>query len=198
MALLKRESSEATLNEAGEVEQQLNVKETYHLLLRIIMMKPIRILAAVLLTVKAGEFEVFNFFCQISCCNNFVSFAGFAACDAVSSLKLVDAGVPKEKLALLVIPLVPLQIVLPLIISRYTTGPKPMEVYIKAYPYRVIFGLVASFIVWLTPYTFTSTGEVPTYYYVMLVINYGFYQVCLYSMFVAGKICRFSYYVAYK
>lgn len=111
---------------------------------------------------------------------------GFAACDAVSSLKLVDAGVPKDKLALLVIPLVPLQIVLPLIISRYTTGPKPMEVYLKAYPYRIVFGLAASFIVWLTPYTFSSTGEVPTYYYVMLVVNYGFYQVCLYSMFVAA------------
>lgn len=54
MALLKRESNEVTLNEAGEVEQQLNIKETYQLLLRIIMMKPIRILAAVLLTVKAG------------------------------------------------------------------------------------------------------------------------------------------------
>lgn len=58
MALLKRESSEVvTFSETGEVEQQLNIKETYHLLLRIIMMKPIRILAAVLLTVKAGEFQ---------------------------------------------------------------------------------------------------------------------------------------------
>lgn len=58
MALLKRETTEVTLNESGEVEQQLNVKETYHLLLRIIMMKPIRILAAVLLTVKVGELIV--------------------------------------------------------------------------------------------------------------------------------------------
>jgi len=104
----------------------------------------------------------------------------------VTSLKLIDAGVPKDKLALLVIPLVPLQIVLPLIISKYTTGPKPMEVYIKAYPYRIVFGLVASFIVWLTPYTFTNTGEVPAYYYVMILVNYAFYQVCLYSMFVAA------------
>ncbi|XP_037046503.1 acetyl-coenzyme A transporter 1 [Bradysia coprophila] len=164
VALLKRESTVVTINETGDVEKQLNIKETYHLLLRIILMKPIMILAAVLLTVKAG----------------------FAACDAVTSLKLVDAGVPKDKLALLVIPLVPLQIILPLIISRYTTGPKPMEVFLKAYPYRIVFGLIASIIVWLTPFALTSTGEVPTYYYVMLVINYGFYQVCLYSMFVAA------------
>lgn len=56
VALLKRETSEVvTYSESGEIEQQLNIKETYHLLLRIIMMKPIRILAAVLLTVKAGK-----------------------------------------------------------------------------------------------------------------------------------------------
>lgn len=55
VALLKREFNVVTYNEGGDIEQQLNIKETYHLLLRIIMMKPIRILAAVLLTVKAGE-----------------------------------------------------------------------------------------------------------------------------------------------
>lgn len=54
VALMKRESAEVTVNEAGDVEQQLNIKETYHLLLRIMLMKPIMILAAVLLTVKAG------------------------------------------------------------------------------------------------------------------------------------------------
>lgn len=55
---MKQESNDAvTLNEAGEIEKQLSIKETYHLLLRIMWMKPIRILAAVLLTVKAGSFE---------------------------------------------------------------------------------------------------------------------------------------------
>lgn len=56
VALLKRESNERSLAETGEIERQLNITETYHLLLKIIMMKPIRILAAVLLTVKAGKF----------------------------------------------------------------------------------------------------------------------------------------------
>lgn len=56
MALLKRESTESSFSEGSDSEQQLNIKETYHLLLKIIMMKPIRILALVLLTVKAGKF----------------------------------------------------------------------------------------------------------------------------------------------
>ena len=35
---------------------------------------------------------------------------GFAAADAVTGLKLVEAGVPKDKLAMLAIPMMPLQV----------------------------------------------------------------------------------------
>jgi PAT family acetyl-CoA transporter-like MFS transporter 1 len=61
---------------------------------------------------------------------------GFSACDAVTSLKMIDAGFPKEKLALMAVPLVPLQIILPLAISKYTVGRRPMNIYISAFPYR--------------------------------------------------------------
>jgi PAT family acetyl-CoA transporter-like MFS transporter 1 len=61
---------------------------------------------------------------------------GFAATDAVTGLKLIGQGVPRERLALLAVPLVPLQIILPVIISKYTAGPKPMSVFLKAIPYR--------------------------------------------------------------
>lgn len=149
-------------NDNTNNNDELNISQTYKLLWNIIKMRPIQILALMLLTVKLT----------------------FAACDAVTSLKLIDAGVPKDKLALLVVPLVPLQIILPLIISKYTTGPKPMEVYIKAIPYRICFANLAVLIVWLTPLLITN-GEVPIYYYCILLINYGFYQICLYSMFVA-------------
>ena len=32
--------------------------------------------------------------------------------------------------------MVPIQIILPLVISRYTTGPKPLSIFLKAMPYR--------------------------------------------------------------
>ena len=35
---------------------------------------------------------------------------------------MIEAGVPKENLALLAIPMVPIQILLPVYISRYTAG----------------------------------------------------------------------------
>lgn len=53
-------------------------------------------------------------------------------------LKLVEAGVPKETMALLAVPMVPLQILLPLIISKYTAGPRPLDVFHKAFPFRLL------------------------------------------------------------
>lgn len=61
---------------------------------------------------------------------------GFSAADAVTGLKLVEEGVPKEHLALLAVPMVPLQIILPLIISKYTAGPQPLNTFYKAMPFR--------------------------------------------------------------
>lgn len=171
VALMKRETAERTDDPhkdhdelSGDHHEDLSITESYKLLWKIINMRPIKILAAVLLTVKVT----------------------FAACDAVSSLKIVEAGVPKDKLALLVVPLVPLQIFLPLALSKYTTGPKPMEVYIKAIPYRIAFAMLAPVIVWFTPMIIAANnGEVPVYYYVILVVQYAIYQIFLYAMFVA-------------
>lgn len=43
---------------------------------------------------------------------------GFAATDNVTYLKLIEAGVPKEQIALMALPLVPIQILLPLIVRQ--------------------------------------------------------------------------------
>ena len=54
----------------------------------------------------------------------------------MAPLKLIENGVPKEKLALIAVPLIPLQIVLPFMISRYVVGPRPMDCYLAVIPYR--------------------------------------------------------------
>lgn len=51
-------------------------------------------------------------------------------------LKLIEKGVPKEKLGLLAIPITPIEIVLPLLVSRYSNGPRPLDFYVKSYPWR--------------------------------------------------------------
>lgn len=73
---------------------------------------------------------------QIKILSVFILQIGFSAADAVTGLKLVEEGVPKEHLALLAVPMVPLQIILPLIISKYTAGPQPLNIFYKAMPYR--------------------------------------------------------------
>ena len=64
----------------------------------------------------------------------------------MTGLKLVDAGVPKEHLAFLAVLLVPLQIMLPIAISKYTTGPRPLDVYLTAVPYRYGLNCVKQFV----------------------------------------------------
>lgn len=92
----------------------MTIRETYAKLVQIFNLPAIRRFTFILLTCKIG----------------------FAVTDSATGLKLIEAGVHKENLALLAIPLVPLQIMLPWIISKYTNGPRPLDVFIKAYPYR--------------------------------------------------------------
>lgn len=166
IAIMKREQDRqmhGKIDDEADEEPELGICETYQLLWKIINMRPIKILASILLTAKFT----------------------FAACDSVTSLKLIEAGLPKEKLALLAVPMVPLQIFLPLVISKYTNGPQPMEVYLKALPLRIIFGIFAVVIVGIAPYTLSASGDVPVYLYGILLLNYGIYQIFLYCMFVA-------------
>ena len=110
----------------------------------------------------------------------------FAAADGITGLKLIEAGMKKEKLALLAVPLTPVQLFLPLIISRITAGPKPMtKVWMNAYPCRLIFGLVFAGIVYITPGVQESPGEFPIWYYLLLIAVFVCHQLFTNSMFVS-------------
>ena len=150
VALLKSES-----NESSPDEPELGLVETYKLLLDIIRLKVMPITIAFLLTTKIG----------------------FAAADSVSSLKLIEAGVPKDKLAMLAIPMMPLQIILPWIISKYTSGPRPMDVFLKAIPARLVLCVVMAGLVAATPTFKLEDGSFPLHYYGLLILVYGVYQV---------------------
>lgn len=145
------------------IEKELSVKETYTLLYKIMKLPSFKLFAVILLTCKVG----------------------FSAPDAVSGLKLVEGGVHKENLALLAVPMVPLQIVLPWAISRFTCGPRPLDLLIKAYPFRLLFGLIFPLIVYWTPSVKLPDETFPFYYYVVLVLVYALHQITVYSMFVA-------------
>ncbi|CAL8372982.1 acetyl-coenzyme A transporter 1 [Gadus morhua] len=160
VAIFKRESERGQGKKRAKETQ--GVLETYKLLFSIIKLPTVLSFCALLLTAKMG----------------------FSAADAVTGLKLVEAGVPKEKLALLAVPMVPLQILLPLIISKYTAGPRPLDIFYKAFPFRLLIGLGYALLVWWTPSVKTEEGF-PMYYYLLVLFSYALHQVALYSMYVA-------------
>lgn len=163
VAVFKREKEET--HENSEDNPDYGIAESYSMLWKIVKMKPVLLLAAILLTVKVS----------------------FAACDAVTTLKLIDHGIPKDKLALLAIPLVPLQILLPLVISKHTTGKYPMNIYIKAIPFRLMLTLAIAILVWATPMILNGRKhDIPIYFYVLILAIYSCYQVFLYAMFCAA------------
>ena len=54
----------------------------------------------------------------------------------MTGLELIERGVKKDSLALLAIPLTPLEILLPFFIAKYTSGQKPLHVFANSHPFR--------------------------------------------------------------
>ncbi|GFO42501.1 acetyl-CoA transporter 1-like [Plakobranchus ocellatus] len=146
-----------------DVDPDQGIVETYQILWNVIRLRSIISYAIILLTSKVA----------------------FAASDALTGLKLIEAGMPKERLALFAVPMVPIQIALPLLISKYTSGPRPMNIWIKAYPVRILIGIVYCLIVYWATKTQTTPGQFPWYFYVVTLAMYGLHQVTVYCMFVA-------------
>ncbi|XP_037533985.1 acetyl-coenzyme A transporter 1 [Nematolebias whitei] len=161
VAIFKRENGHGR-GRRNVPEETQGVMETYKLLFSIVKMPTVFTFCVLLLTAKIG----------------------FSAADAVTGLKLVEEGVPKAQLALLAVPMVPLQILLPVIISKYTAGPRPLDVFYKAFPFRLLIGLEYALLVWWTP-SVKQEGGFPVYYYAIVLLSYALHQVALYSMYVA-------------
>lgn len=89
-------------------EANLSIWKTYQQMWSVCRLPSVVSLTAVLLTCKIG----------------------FAAAEAVAPLKLVEYGLPKEKLALLSPILIPLGIVIPILLSRYSSGETPWNLFL--------------------------------------------------------------------
>jgi len=108
----------------------------------------------------------------------------FAAVDSVLSLKILDAGVPKEKLALLAVPLTPIQIVMPIFLAPFTTGDQPLNLWLRAYIPRIALGVVLTIFVYFTPAMLQGQSPGLGYFSGLTVISLV-HQLFIYSMFVS-------------
>ena len=94
-AILKREGATAQDKGASE-ELNLGIIEAYRILLKILWSRKMLVWIV---------FQLTGIFC-------------FSAAENIFKLKLVEAGVPRENIAQLALPLVPVMIIVPLIVSR--------------------------------------------------------------------------------
>lgn len=155
VAIFKHEKSSVHHEQSDFDEHDLGIVETYKLLYKILRLPLVPVIIFVLLTCKIG----------------------FSATDSVTGLKLIENGVPKDKLAMLSVPMIPLQILLPLVISHYIAGPKPMDIFLRAMPPRLLVGLVMAWAVYVTPTFQLEDGQFPYYYYILIVGIYLLHQV---------------------
>ncbi|KAI6234927.1 hypothetical protein M3Y99_00744000 [Aphelenchoides fujianensis] len=142
-----------------EEELTLGVAETYSILVRILCLKPMAMMIVVFLTDK-------------------IAFGT----DSMTDLKLIAAGITTDKIASRSIFLPPVQIVLPWLLGKQTAGPRPLNVFLWAYPYRVFMGVVLVGWVFWTPSFRDANGEYPYVYYVLWIGAYYLQQIASYCM----------------
>jgi PAT family acetyl-CoA transporter-like MFS transporter 1 len=109
-----------------------------------------------------------------------------SAAGSLATLKLVEKGVPKEQVAFFSIPLIPIKLLSPIIISKFTVGNNSMGVWMYAYPVGLLFGLVYPIIIFWTPGFAQSDGQLPYSYYILLFFIFAAQLLPGYTKFVAG------------
>lgn len=166
VAICKREhlpASQSTTFELGYISEnsinnesmELSIFKTYKLLVQVFYIQPVRMYCIVLLTRSIM----------------------FSACDAVTSLKLIEAGITKDSAALLSTIMMPLKIFLPILISKQTASARPFDIYLKAYPIRIIFSILLALTVWIATLVRTNESDFPMYFYFLLILVFAGYQV---------------------
>jgi len=150
--------------------EEFGVLKTYKLLGTIIKKKPVLKYIAILMTCKVA----------------------FSVTDGVTALKFVEKGFPKENLALVGTMLMPINILLPLFLSKWTAGPRPMSLWIRAYAPRLIYGYICCYAVYLASIVGeenserTSGLDYPTWFYISLVLFLMVHQVLVQAHFVSS------------
>lgn len=146
IAFFKRE--DPGVQEELEEHPDYGVKKAYPILWKILKKKPV---------LRLSLFVVSEKICIV-------------ACDAIAVLKLMDYGIPRDKIALIGFVKLPLMILIPVIFSKKITGKFPMDVFIKCFPYRMFTICAMTGFVFYTP-QMIKNGIPRSYYLVYLCLK---------------------------
>lgn len=126
IAFFKHENSRE--DKASEGQQDYSIRNAYLVLWKIMKLKSVWKLAA--------------FIVSMNVC--------IAASESVAPLKLIDYGMPKDKLAAIGFVKIPVMILVPIIFCRKTAGKFPMTIYMRAFPFRMLAVVAkSSFVLWI-------------------------------------------------
>ncbi|VVC38254.1 Hypothetical protein CINCED_3A007861 [Cinara cedri] len=153
LALFKIEKYSST---ESDNKNGFGIIKTYKLLFRIIKLPYIKKFAIILLTVKLG-------FCI----------------EAAYKLKLINGGITKDEIASIETFIIPLRISLPFFVAKFTSQEKPLQTFFNTIPYRLIFGIIFSIVIYFTPIFVTQKGIVLYVYKVILVLVYSTHQLVM-------------------
>jgi PAT family acetyl-CoA transporter-like MFS transporter 1 len=154
IVLFKRESSED--EEELKAHPDFGIDRAYPILWRILKKKPVLLIIALLFTADIS----------------------YASVEVITNLKLIDYGIPKDKIALFNIPSFAVQLLLPILVTKYTAGNSPMAFWIKAFPCRLIASVAIAAFVYATPMMFKGKfHDIPMSYYAGFMGIFFLYQV---------------------
>eukprot|EP00959_Pyramimonas_sp_CCMP1952_P309572 6478715-Pyramimonas_sp.AAC.1 len=101
--------------------------------------------------------------------------AAFAAAESLTSLRLLDKGVPKQHLATLSALLTPVNIALPVFVAKWTAGPRPLDPLLKTFYFRAILSLGAAVLVATTPHDL-GRSAIPWGFYTAVMLWLAVYS----------------------
>jgi len=120
---------------------------------------------------------------------------GFSTGEVVTSLKLVEAGVPRSTVAVLALPMVPVKIVLTVLLGRWVAGSRPLSLWLLAFIPRLCLCLVLVLMVyWAStlsllpssvPLGEASPIDLPFTYEASLIGVYSLHMTTSYTMQIA-------------
>lgn len=140
-------------------EQDEGFVETYKSMMKIIKLKSVLIYIGCIFVIKTS----------------------FAPLDSLTGLKLLEAGLTKDSLVTLSALLIPLQILLPLIITKYTNSQFPLITYVSGVLPRILGALLITLLVF---YAF-SASEFGAMFYIAGLIIQILYSAAATMMFVS-------------
>lgn len=91
----------------------------------------------------------------------------FAAHEAATGFKLMERGLKKEDLALVVLIDFPLEIIFGFLAARWSSGPRPLKPWLYAYYGRLIMPIASMALLFMMP---TSMDGLDTTWYAIIVV----------------------------